>query len=135
MLMNITEDQKKLIISKAVGMETSSLVLPLIEDHIFPWLEKQDSFDPDSLIEEKSELREIALNYLIQKIQESLPHLSEREILEDLPVEQLHGAIILTGLAVQVVGQIITFDNRSAVMAHEATENIDEEYEKLLEQK
>lgn len=132
--MNITEDQKKLIISKAVGMESASLVLPLIENHIFPWLEKQDSFDPASLTEDKSELREIAINYLVQKIQESLPHLTEHEILEELPVEQLHGAIILTGLAVQVVGEIITFDNRSAALAHQETENLDEEYEKLLEQ-
>jgi hypothetical protein len=132
--MKLTKDQKQLVISKATGMDTSSLVLPLIEDHIFPWIEKQDVFDAEQLIDSKLELKEIALNYLVEKLQQSLPHLSEREILEGLPVEQLQGAIILTALAVRVVGEIVTFDNRSALAAHEAAENLDEEYERLLDQ-
>lgn len=132
--MNLTEDQKKLIISKAVGLETSSLVLPLIENHIFPWVERQGVFDAEQLIEAKLELKEIALNFLVETIQSSLPHMSEREILEGIPVEKLQGAIILTALAVRVVAEVINFDNRSAIVAHEASENLDEEYEKLLDQ-
>lgn len=132
--MNLTEDQKKLIISKAVGLETSSLVLPLIENHIFPWVERQGVFDAEQLIEAKLELKEIALNFLVETIQASLPHMSEREILEGIPVEKLQGAIILTALAVRVVAEVINFDNRSAIVAHEASENLDEEYEKLLDQ-
>lgn len=132
--MNLTEDQKQLIISKAVGLETSSLVLPLIENHVFPWVERQGVFDAEQLIEAKLELKEIALNFLVETIQASLPHMSEREILESIPVEKLQGAIILTALAVRVVAEVINFDNRSAIVAHEASENLDEEYEKLLEQ-
>lgn len=132
--MNLTEDQKQLVISKAVGLETSSLVLPLIENHIFPWVERQDVFDADQLLAAKLELKEIALNFLVETIQTSLPHMSEREILEGIPVEKLQGAIVLTALAVRVVAEVINFDNRTAIAAHEAAETIDEEYEKLLEQ-
>ena len=132
--MNLTEDQKQLIISKAVGLESSSLVLPLIENHIFPWVERQDVFDPDQLLTAKLELKEIALDFLVETIQASLPHMSEREILEGIPVDKLQGAIVLTALAVRVVAEVINFDNRSAIAAHEAAHSIDEEYEKLLEQ-
>lgn len=131
--MNLTAEQKEGIVQKAVGLDDGSLVILLLNRHVFPWLEAQDPSERfEDLLNTKLELKRIALDFLIDSVRELHPNVGEQEILENLDPDIFKGALLLTGLALDSVRLYLNVEVLTDLTVLQETQNLDEEVDRIL---
>lgn len=133
--MNITHDQKELILAALTGENPDTFFPKLINEYIFPKLEAlditpEDFKSGDTVVNEG----EIALKFMIEIVGLMKPDLSEGEILASLNAQDLLACKMLVNMTVENIIFAVALNNAQGIYAEGEARGLDHELKELLDE-